>query len=82
MSRLDPYPCQEAVRRLADYLDRALSPEEMARVQAHLELCAECARAFGYEASVLREIRSKLARINLPPDLLVRISARLRESEA
>ena len=53
MTHLNRYTCEEAFRRLDDYLDRELSSEETALVHEHLEICAGCAREFNFEASVL-----------------------------
>lgn len=76
--------CEEAFRRLDDYLDRELGPGETAEVQGHLEVCARCAGEFGIEAEVLDAVREKLRRIAAPPDLMAAISAKLagaREAE-
>ena len=73
MPEPDPITCAEAFRRLDDYLDRELAPEELERVRAHLEACAVCAAEFRYEASVIREVRGKLQRIAAPPDLYARV---------
>jgi anti-sigma factor (TIGR02949 family) len=81
MSAPDRYTCEEAFRRISDYLDRALNAEEMRLVREHLETCAVCAREFNYEASVLREVRSKLEHLDVPADLIARISDRLRQAE-
>lgn len=81
MSAPDRYTCEEAFARISDYLDRALSAEEMRLVREHLETCAVCAREFGYEASVLDGIRKKLDHIDLPADLIARISRKLREAD-
>jgi mycothiol system anti-sigma-R factor len=35
-------PCSEAVRRLWDYLDNAISPEDQERVEQHLAFCRKC----------------------------------------
>lgn len=35
-------PCKEAVRRLWDYLDNAVLPEEHAQVDEHLAFCQRC----------------------------------------
>lgn len=80
MSSPDRYTCEEALRRLDDFLDRELRPEEMQRVESHLETCAVCAREFGYEAAVVREVRTKLKRIGVPPDLRTRL-AQMLEAE-
>ena len=73
MTHLSRYTCEEAFRRLDDYLDRELSSEEMLLVKEHLEVCAGCAREFTFEESLLKGVRSKLRQIELPPTLQARI---------
>lgn len=83
MAALDRYTCEDAFRRLDDYLDRELSPREADLVRQHLELCAACASEYQFEESVIRQVREKLARIPAPEGLLSRISSaltRLRET--
>jgi len=71
---LDRMTCEEAFRRLDDFLDHELNPEEMRLVQEHLDVCAQCTREFNFELSVLTGVRSKLSRIAAPPNLLSRIA--------
>ena len=73
MTHLNRYTCEEAFRRLDDYLDRELSAEEMTLVHEHLDICAGCAREFNFEASVLRGVRAKLRQIDVPESLQSRI---------
>ena len=73
MTRLNRYTCEEAFRRLDDYLDRELSAEETVLVNEHLEICAGCAREFNFESSVLRGVRAKLRQIDVPASLQTRI---------
>jgi anti-sigma factor (TIGR02949 family) len=75
---LDRVTCESAFRRLDDFLDRQLSPEETRLVEEHLHICAACTREFTFEASVLAGVRRKLRSIAAPSDLLARISAELR----
>lgn len=77
MGPVNRFTCEEAFRRLDDYLDRELSAEEMAMVREHLETCAACTREFTFEASLLSAVRRKLRRIDLPPTLLDRINRQL-----
>ena len=70
--------CEEAFRRLDDFLDRRLAPTEMHLIEEHLEICAACAHEFTYEASVLAGVRQKLRQLSMPPDLLARITAQIR----
>ena len=79
MDRLDRYTCEEALRRLEDFLDRELAPEEMRRVQAHLDTCAACTSQFRFEDRVLEGLREKVRRIDLPESLRDRIARRLDE---
>jgi anti-sigma factor (TIGR02949 family) len=78
---LDRMTCEAAFRRLDDYLDRELSPEEMQRVEEHLRICEICTSEFVFEASVLTGVRRKLQSIEAPADLLARIAARLQPPE-
>ena len=69
--------CEAILRRLDDYIDRELSPEEMRMVERHIEDCLHCAGRFRFEMSLIRELRNRLRRIAMPGDLAVRIRRRL-----
>jgi anti-sigma factor (TIGR02949 family) len=75
--RLNRDTCEEAFRRLDDFLDRRLSPQETRLVEEHLLICDACTREFAFEASVLTELKQKLRQLSPPPDLLSRILERL-----
>ena len=75
MSAVDRYTCEEVLRRLNDYLDRELSEAEMTMVKAHLDTCAQCASEHAFEDSVLRELKDKLRRIDLPQSLVDKVAA-------
>ena len=77
-----PIGCGEAVYRLDDYVDRELSPEEMAQVEDHLSQCADCAEQHEFEESVLRCLREKLRRIAIPDDVTARILDAVSRGEA
>ena len=77
MSNLDRVTCEDAFRKIDDYLDRELSDEDLTLIRGHLEICAACATEFEFERSVLDGVRAKLRRIAAPPDLLSRITLRL-----
>jgi mycothiol system anti-sigma-R factor len=49
-------PCSEAVRRLWDYLDNAISPEDQERVERHLAFCRKCCG----EVEFAKELRAFL----------------------
>jgi mycothiol system anti-sigma-R factor len=76
------YTCEEAFTRLNDYLDRELSEQEMQLVSEHLDTCASCAGEHNFEAAVIREVKQRLVRIDVPEMLALRISERLREAES
>lgn len=73
MERLNRYTCEEALRRLDDFLDRELTPDETRRVQEHLDTCAACTDQYRFEGRVLDGVREKVRRISLPGDLEDRI---------
>jgi anti-sigma factor (TIGR02949 family) len=77
MTRLDRTNCEEAFRRLDDFLDRRLSPEETRIIEEHLEICAWCAREFNFETSVLFGVKRKVRQLEVPPNLVSKILSRL-----
>lgn len=82
MTKLDRSNCEEAFRRLEDFLDHRLSPADMRLVEEHLEMCAWCAREFNFEASVLHGLQRKLKQVDVPPDLLSKVLRRLPRPDA
>jgi anti-sigma factor (TIGR02949 family) len=74
---LDRYSCEEAFRRIDEYLDRELAAFEVARVRTHLETCGACAGEFAFEQQVLRSVKEKLRRVALPAELRERIARQL-----
>jgi anti-sigma factor (TIGR02949 family) len=77
MSQLDRTNCEEAFRRLDDFLDRRLSPDETRIIEAHLEVCAWCTREFNFEASVLHGVKRKLRQLAAPADLVSKVLSQL-----
>jgi anti-sigma factor RsiW len=57
------------VRRLDDFVDRALGFEEIRRVEQHLADCVACAEAAWFESSLIAGIRARLRRIAAPSGL-------------
>jgi anti-sigma factor (TIGR02949 family) len=74
--------CEEAFRRLDDFMDRELDSEEMRLIHEHLAICAQCTREFNFEISVVNSVRKRLSRIAAPPGLLARILASLKGPDA
>jgi anti-sigma factor (TIGR02949 family) len=77
MDELNRKTCEEAFRRLDDFLDRRLDPEETRLVEEHLQVCEACTREFTFEASVLNGVRQKLRQLAAPSELLERILSQL-----
>ncbi len=50
-------PCSDAVRRLWDYLDKTLSPEDQVLVESHLAFCRRCCG----ELEFAKELRAFMA---------------------
>lgn len=69
--------CDEALRRLDDYVDRALTDAELRRVEAHLRDCFACADAARFESGLIAEIRARLRRVELPLGLAQAVHAGL-----
>ena len=74
---LNRHTCEEAFRRLDDYLDRRLTANERKLVEEHLQICAACTREFTFEASLLTGMRRKLHHLEAPADLLGRVLSQL-----
>ena len=62
------------------YLDSELSASEMIDVREHLTSCDPCSTAFATEREYLECVRSKLAMVELPADLLARVMAALDQA--
>ncbi|MDH7569039.1 MAG: zf-HC2 domain-containing protein [Armatimonadota bacterium] len=61
--------CLQAIGLLDDYLSRELNPETAQEVDAHLRLCEECARRFGFEKWLREYLRDRLRSDTAPPRL-------------
>lgn len=57
--RLEPIECQEAVRRVYEFLDGELARGMTERIRRHLEVCRRCYPYFNFERIFLEHIRSK-----------------------
>ena len=68
----DPIPCSEAVRRLWDYLDQAVSPEDQAKVEQHLSFCRSCCGELEF-ANQLRGFLATQGADELPPHVKARL---------
>src|SRR5580704_16700617 len=73
----DYYSCEEAVKRLNDYLDHELAPEERADVVKHLTICKPCLERFHFEENLVIQLREKMKRLCCPKTLKSRLSVLL-----
>ena len=77
MNGLYPATCADVFARLADYLDRELSAEEVRLVEDHLELCEVCASEFRFEERVLAGLRQRVRSDTVPETLRQRVTSML-----
>jgi len=71
-------PCSEAVRKLWDYLDHAVSPEDQAKVEQHLSFCRTCCGELEF-AKELRAFLASGSALELPVDVKARLERFVRE---
>jgi anti-sigma factor (TIGR02949 family) len=80
LALINLYTCRETLERLNDYVDRELSDRELHLVERHLKICTHCSRKFAFETELLQEMRTKVGRLQVPTDLMTRISITLAEA--
>jgi predicted anti-sigma-YlaC factor YlaD len=64
--------CQEAIELLAEYLDAALTPAALGRLEGHLRNCEPC-RAYLATYRRAAELAAKVSRVEMPPDVRQRL---------
>lgn len=77
----DMYSCEEALRRLNDYLDHELTPDERVVVLQHLEICKPCFKRFSFEQTLIVSLRQKLTHVRAPETLRAKLHILLRRPE-
>jgi anti-sigma factor (TIGR02949 family) len=75
-----PPECEEAVRALWDYLDRALDAPKMAVIDDHLARCAPCREHARFERALIDRIRGLRREHHDPVALRVRVLAALHHA--
>jgi mycothiol system anti-sigma-R factor len=65
-------PCSEAVGRLWDYLDNAISSEDQQKVEKHLSFCRKCCGELEF-AKELREFLVSRGADEIPPEVKARL---------
>lgn len=74
---MDPYSCEEAIKRLNDYLDHELTEGERVVVLRHLEICKPCLGRFTFEQTLLVSLRQKITHVHAPEPLRQKLHALL-----
>ncbi len=77
----DFYSCEEAVKRLNDYLDHELTESERQVVIKHLEICKPCLRRFTFEHTLVISLRQKIARLCAPAPLRAKLHILLHQDK-
>jgi mycothiol system anti-sigma-R factor len=75
----DDVDCGSAIHQLYDYLDGELTEDRRRQIADHLDFCAPCAGAAGFEAE-LRVVIANRCKDHVPDELRLRV-ARLIEEE-
>jgi predicted anti-sigma-YlaC factor YlaD len=70
--------CQEVVEVVTDYLEGKLSDQEVAVVEAHLELCDGCRRYLDQMRITIATV-GRIEDTDVPPDLRATLLAAFRE---
>ena len=79
--RLDFNGCEQAVKRLTEYLSHELSEGEQAGVELHLSECRGCFAMFSFEEQLLKIVREKASEGHAPDALRRRILALVSGAE-
>lgn len=77
----DIYSCEEALRRLDEYLDHELTDLERVVVLKHLEICKPCFTRFSFEQTLIVSLRQKVTRLCVPDTLRAKLHLLLRRPE-
>lgn len=73
--------CQEAIALLADYLEAALTPEQLMELETHLATCAPC-QAYLRTYRQTRTFTARIERVEMPVEMRRRLSDFLLKSLA
>jgi len=80
--QLEYNQCQEAVKRLTDFLSHELQPDEEEQVQRHLSQCKGCFAKFHFEEKLLHTIRERVNSVRAPGALRDRILGLLNHQDS
>ena len=74
----EPTSCEEALRRLAEYLDGELKPDEARGVADHIETCRSCYSRAEFER-LLKSRVAELRACEMEPEFELRIRTLIRD---
>ena len=77
----DFYSCEEAVKRLNEYLDHEMTDAERVVVLKHLEICRPCLKRFTFEQTLVVSLRQKVLLLCVPITLREKLHGLLRDKE-
>jgi anti-sigma factor (TIGR02949 family) len=78
MTNDGPIACAEAVRKLWQYLDDAVSPEDHRRIDAHLSFCRSCCGEMEFARELQAFLRTADAN-DIPRDARARLERFVEE---
>jgi len=73
--------CEDAMRKLWDFLDGELSEDEQEALKKHLEVCRRCYPAYDFQKAYLNYTRRLATQEQAPPELRRRLFMRLLAEE-
>ena len=82
MSTVPEMPCAEFVERVTDYLEGALSPADLRRLEDHLAACDPC-NVYLEQLNTTLQLAGELREDDVSPDMrarLVEVFTRWRDS--
>ena len=76
----DCSPCDQAMERLHQYVDRELTVVELSEVRTHLEDCPPCQRHFDFEERLKVLVHRNACPEKAPSQLLTRILGSIKQA--
>lgn len=82
MTETERIDCEEAVRRLAAYLDRELDPAADAEMEEHLDRCRSCFSRAEFERRLKARVQDELGDGSVSPEFQERMRTVIRNLAA
>lgn len=73
--------CLEVIRELSNYIDREISPDLKAQIEAHLPNCKHCTAIYDGSRNVVQLVADERS-FELPAGFSQRLRARFEKDEA